>query len=103
MLTGCKDRREEVCGIWDWGTYTVHFDTDDSWGATDKQHSSFEKMGGTWSLDGDNLILTYAGSADPEAPESVFILSKDGAHLDAETAAVGTMTKSQRASVESSR
>jgi hypothetical protein len=91
---GCgKDHSQDVVGVWDWGTFAVHFDSDHSWGATDKQHAAYEKMGGSWSLEGDRLKMTYAGSAAPSPDGSVFIVSDDGTSMEADIAAVGTMKK----------
>jgi hypothetical protein len=93
VLVGCKDRSTEIIGLWEWDTYTVHFDADDSWGAADKRNPGFEKMGGTWSMSGDTVSMSYSNGT---TPDSSFILSEDGKSLDADMAAVGTMTR-QRA------
>jgi len=98
MTTGCKDRSPEVVGIWVWGTYNVHFDADGSWGAADKRNPGFEKMGGTWNLNGDTLSISASSGT---APDASFILAEDGRSLEADTAAVGTMTKQQISAVAS--
>lgn len=91
---GCgKDHSQDVVGVWDWGTFAVHFDADHSWGATDKKHTAYEKMGGSWTLEGDRLKMTYAGAAPPSPDGSVFIVSEDGTSMEADIAAVGTMKK----------
>ena len=90
MISGCKDRTAEVIGVWEWDKYTVHFDVDSSWGASAKGHAGNEKIGGTWSMDGDTLRLNYATTV---SPDSTFILSQDGKSLEADTAATGTMKK----------
>ena len=92
-VTGCKDRAEEVSGSWDWGNYTIHMDPDQTWDAVDKRFSGFEKMGGTWSISGDDVSLSYSGGGDQSGFGSEFTLSTDGHKLEAASAAVGAMTK----------
>ena len=93
-VVGCgKDHSQDVVGVWEWGTFAVHFDSDHSWGATDKKHAAYEKMGGSWSLEGDHLKMSYAGAAAPSPEASVFVVSEDGTSMEAEIAAVGTMKK----------
>ena len=94
MAVGCgKDHSQDVVGVWDWGSFAVHFDADHSWGATDKKHAAYEKMGGSWTLEGDRLKMTYVGSAGASPDGSVFIVNEDGTSMEADVAAVGTMKK----------
>jgi hypothetical protein len=92
-IGGCKDRTQDVVGVWDWGTYAVHFDADKSWSATDKLRPTYEKMAGEWSVSGDKVKLTYSGSDPISAQGSVFILTEDGLTLNADVGAMGTMKK----------
>jgi len=91
--SGCKDRTEEVAGNWDWGNYTIHMDPDQTWDAVDKRNTGFEKMGGSWSISGDDVSLSYSGGGDPNGFGSEFTLSPDGHQLAASSAAVGAMVK----------
>lgn len=93
LTTGCKDRSKEVPGVWDWGGYTVHFDTDDTWGASDKKHPGYERLGGTWSISGDDVSLGFSGTPPPGTGTSVFTLSEDGKHMEAVSGNTGTMIK----------
>ncbi len=93
FIAGCKDHTGDVVGVWDWGTYAVHFDADKSWGATDKKRSSFERMGGDWTASGDKIHLNYAGGPTPNPDGSTFIMSADGQSMEASIGAMGTMVK----------
>lgn len=94
-FAGCSkpDRTAQIQGAWDWGKYTVRFDDDKTWDAVDKRMPDFQKMGGTWAIEGDTLSLDYVGSAPPGGSDSVFMLSDDGMRLSASTGSVGVMRK----------
>ncbi len=93
LTIGCKDRKQEVPGTWDWDNLTVQFEGDGTWGAVERKRPTFEKFGGTWTISGDDVHLGFAGAALPSGNDAEFTLSDDGRRLVATTGASGTMTK----------
>ena len=93
LTTGCKNRTNDVVGIWEWGKYTVHFDADQTWGALDKKSPTVEKLGGSWSVSGNDVSLGYVGGGNPLGKDAVFTISDDGQQLVASTGSTGVMVK----------
>lgn len=93
LISGCKDRKDDVCGIWNWGDLVIHFDGDQTWGATDKAHPNMERFAGTWTLSGDQVSMEYIGAAPANSGDAEFTLSQDGRHMNADTGSASSMTK----------
>jgi len=92
--TGCgKDRTQDIMGRWNWGGYSVHFESDGTWGASDRKLPNFEKFAGSWNLSGDELSIGFSGASPPGDSDATFTLSGDGRKLVAKTGAAGTMVK----------
>ncbi len=82
-------------GTWAWGQYTVHFDDDKTWSATDARLPDYQRMGGTWKISGDSLSLDYVGAAPVGVGgDATFTLSDDGRCLVARSGSAGPMRKS---------
>jgi hypothetical protein len=92
FVSGCKDRSDEVIGGWDWGKYTVQMDGDMTWAAVEKGHNTYH-LGGTWSMSGDEVMLTYTTVNAPDTMGSIFTLSQDAKQLAIKSGAADGMTK----------